>query len=96
MGKITKETLRHVAANSRLKLNENEIKQFEPELKEVLEAFEKLREVDVKSEIPQFQPIPSQNIWREDKETECLSQDDALANTKHKEKGYFKGPKVVE
>ena len=96
MGKINKDQLQHVAALAHLKLSEEELKQFEPELKEVLDAFEQLKEVDIKGENPQFQPIPIQNKWREDKEEECLSQEEALANTKHKEKGYFKGPKVME
>ena len=96
-GKIDRGTLLKVAANSRLSLSEAEVKKFLPQMDAVLESFSKLDELDVSKERPSFQPIPLKNVFREDRAVpeNCLSNEEALANTPHKKGGYFKGPKVV-
>ncbi len=93
--KVDKELLLRVAKNARLELTDKEIKKFLPELKEILESFSKLDEIDVSTEKPSFQPIELKNVMREDKVEECLSQEEALSLTQHKKDGYFKGPKVL-
>ncbi len=92
---IDKKLLLGVAKNARLNLSEKEITEFLPQLSEILESFGKLDELDVSKEKPSFQPIATKNVFREDKVEKCLSQKDALSNTKHKKDGYFLGPKVV-
>ncbi|MFH1586308.1 MAG: Asp-tRNA(Asn)/Glu-tRNA(Gln) amidotransferase subunit GatC [Candidatus Diapherotrites archaeon] len=92
---VDKELLLRVAKNARLELTDKEIKKFLPELKEILESFSKLDEVDVSKEKPSFQPIELKNVMREDKVEKCLTQEEALSLTQHKKDGYFKGPKVV-
>ena len=92
---IDKELLLKVAANARLELSEQEISEFLPQMREILEAFSKLDELDVEKEKPSFQPLPLKNVSRDDKAGKCLSQKEALSNTKHKKDGYFLGPKVV-
>jgi aspartyl-tRNA(Asn)/glutamyl-tRNA(Gln) amidotransferase subunit C len=92
---IDKETVRHVAELARLKLTPKEIAQFQEELKDVLEAFSKIDEVDVKGTKPSFQPIELKNAMRDDEPGKCLSQDEALANSAHNHDGYIKGPKAV-
>lgn len=93
--KIDRKLLLKVSENARLNLSEDEIKEFLPQLKEILEAFSKLNELDVSSEKPSFQPLELKNVSREDKAEKCLSQKDVLSNTQHKKDGYFLGPKVV-
>jgi len=93
--KIDKSLLLRVAENARLELSEAEIKEFLPQLKEILECFNKLDELKVLNEHPSFQPIPLKNVMREDKKSKCLSQKQALSNTEHKKDGFFLGPKVV-
>ena len=93
--KVDKELIRKVAENARLKLSEQEIEQFIPQLKEVLENFSRLDEIDTKEVKPSFQPVEIKNHVREDKTGKCLSQEDALRNAVHKKDGYFKGPRAV-
>ena len=93
--KIDKELIEHVAAVARLKLTDKEIDEFIPQLKEVLDAFSSLKEVDTKGVIPSFQPVELKNVFRDDVVSDSLSQEDALLNTEHKKDGYFKGPKAV-
>ena len=92
---IDRNLLEHVAEVARLKLTEEEIRKFLPQLKESLEFFSQLVEVDTDNVKPSFQPVELKNAMREDKEKECLKQDDALSLTEHKKDGYFKGPRAV-
>ncbi|MDP7180788.1 MAG: Asp-tRNA(Asn)/Glu-tRNA(Gln) amidotransferase subunit GatC [Candidatus Woesearchaeota archaeon] len=93
--KIDKELIEHVANVAKLDLTEKEIKEFLPQLKEVLESFSKLDRIDTKDVKSSFQPVEIKNVTREDKAGECLTQEQALSLTEHKKDGYFKGPKAV-
>ena len=66
-----------------------------PQLKEILDNFSKLDEVDTKDVKPSFQPVEIKNAVREDKAGKCLSNEDALKNAVHKKDNYFKGPRAV-
>ena len=92
---VDRKLLEHVAEVARIKLNDDEIKKFLPQLKESLEFFSKLKEINTENVKPSFQPVELKNAMRDDKEEKCLSQDDALSLTEHKKDGYFKGPKAV-
>lgn len=92
---VDRKLLEHVAEVARLKLGEEEISRFLPQLKEALEFFSKLKEIDTDNVKPSFQPVEIKNIMRDDAEEGCLSQGDALSLTGHKKDGYFKGPRAV-
>ena len=92
---VDRKLLEHVAELARLKLNEEDIKKFLPQLREALEFFSKLKEVNTDNVKPSFQPIEIKNAMREDKEEQCFSQDDVLSLTEHKKYGYFKGPRAI-
>lgn len=92
---VDKKLLEHVAEVARIKLSEEEIKKFLPQLKESLEFFSKLRDINTDSVKPSFQPVELKNAVREDREGKCLSQEDALSLTEHKKEGYFRGPRAV-
>lgn len=92
---VDRKLLEHVAEIARIKLSEEEIKKFLPQLKEILEFFSKLKEINTDNVKPSFQSVELKNVVREDKEEKCLSQDDALSLTENKKDGYFKGPKAI-
>lgn len=93
--KVDKELIQHIADLARLKLTDAEIKEFLPQLKEILQAFSKLDEVNTENTKPSFQPVELKNMMREDKTKPCLTQEKALSNEKEKKDGYFKGPMAV-
>ena len=93
--KVDEKLIEHVAEVARLKISEKEKKQFAKELKEILDSFSKLDEVDTKGIDVSLQPVELKNSLREDKEEKCLSQDEALSLTENKKDGYFKGPRAV-
>ncbi|MCB9358500.1 Asp-tRNA(Asn)/Glu-tRNA(Gln) amidotransferase subunit GatC [Candidatus Woesearchaeota archaeon] len=92
---VDKELLEKVASVARLKLTDKEIDKFAPQMKEILDFFGKLQEVDTEGIRPSFQPIEIKNRLREDVIVNSLSQEDALRNSSLKKDGYFKGPKAV-
>ena len=92
---INKELVERIANNAKLNLTDKEKDRFSNELKEIIDAFSKLDEVDTKDVDISLQPVELKNSLREDKAKECLSQDEALSLTEHKKDGYFKGPRAV-
>lgn len=93
--RVDKELIQHIAELARLKLTDAEMKRFLPQLKEILNAFSKLDEVNTNNTKPSFQPVELKNMLREDKVKPCLSQEESLSNSKEKKDGYFKGPMAV-
>lgn len=94
---VDKELIKKVAKNARLTLTDEEIKKFEPQLKEIiLDSFNKLDEIEADEE-PSFQPIESKNNFRKDEVKESLELDEVMKNVSQKlrENNYVKGPKVL-
>lgn len=93
--KVDKKLIQQIASLARLNLSSAEIKEFLPQLKEILEYFSKLKKANTNKVKPSFQPIELKNVYRKDTVKPGLSQEQALANTKHKKDGFFKGPKAI-
>lgn len=93
--KIDEDLIKHIADLARLKLTEQETKKFLPQLKEILQAFSKLDEVNTDNIKPSFQPVELKNVVREDKVKPCLTQEKSLSNSKENKDNYFKGPMAV-
>ncbi len=87
--------IRKVAEIARLELSEEEIDMFAKDLFNILVHFKVLQRADTKGVEPSFQPIPMKNVLREDGVEKGLSQKEALANAKLREKGFFKGPRAM-
>ena len=92
---VDESLIKRVAQLARLNLTDSEIKEFTPQLKEVLDSFSELDDLDVDSLAPSYQPVALRNALRDDTIRPSLSQQDALKNAKHTKDGYFKGPKAV-
>ena len=90
--KIDKKLMEHIASIARLSLTEKEKEFYTKQLSEVLGAFKEIDKADAKSS-PAFHPVPIEDVWREDKVAKTSW--DPLGNAKHKEKGYFQGPRIV-
>ena len=91
---ISRELLERISNNARVSLSDQEKNEFEKQLSDVLESFSLLDKIDTNKTEPSFHPIKVEPSFREDKTTNCLTQEEALSNTKNKKDGFFKGPKV--
>jgi aspartyl-tRNA(Asn)/glutamyl-tRNA(Gln) amidotransferase subunit C len=92
---VDKKLITHVAEVARLNLTEAEIKEFLPQLKEIIKAFSEIQEVNTDNTRPSYHPIELKNALREDNPKPGLSNEEALRNTLHKKEGYFKGPRIL-
>ena len=92
---VSIEDVYHVAELAKIEISEEEAEKFRREFEKILEYFNILDEVPEEIE-PTYQVIERRNVFRDDVPGRCLSQEEALMNAKHKEEGYFKGPRVVE
>ncbi len=92
---IDRKLLEKVAEVARLKLTEEEIQKFLPQLKDSLNAFSEISSVNTDNILPSFHPIPVHNAMREDIPQVGLTQEEALSLTAHRKDGYFKGPRAV-
>ncbi|MBS3095320.1 Asp-tRNA(Asn)/Glu-tRNA(Gln) amidotransferase subunit GatC [Candidatus Woesearchaeota archaeon] len=92
---ITKELIKRVADNARLRLRDDEIEKLQNELKEILEHFSKLDKLDTSKAKPSFHPIEIKNVMRDDVAKKPLIYDEVFGNTKNRKENYFKGPRAL-
>jgi len=96
MGKIDRETVRHVALLARLELSEEELEQFAHELGDILDYVAKLNELDTTDVPPTSHSLPLANVMRDDVVKPSLPKEEALANAPDAEDGCFKVPQVIQ
>ena len=71
----------HVAALAKIKLSEAEIKKFTPQLKNILDFFAQLQEVDTEGVPETSQVTGLENVMRRDDVEQCENQDDYIAGS---------------
>jgi len=94
--KLSREEVLHIARLARLGLTETEVDRFREQLSNILENFEVLQQVDTTDVPPTTQSIPLQNVTKDDKVADSLSQEQTLANAPRKEGEYFRVKAVLE
>ena len=93
--KIDKELVEKVARVARLELTETEKDRFRKDFQEILEAFSRLKGMDTADTKPTLHPVSIRPSYRDDRPGKCLTVEEALSGTKHKEGDFFKGPRAV-
>jgi aspartyl-tRNA(Asn)/glutamyl-tRNA(Gln) amidotransferase subunit C len=77
---IDRQTIVHVADLARIALTEDEIARFTGQLSVVLDAVERLSQVDTSVVLPTASALPISNVEREDVARPGLTTEQALAN----------------
>jgi aspartyl-tRNA(Asn)/glutamyl-tRNA(Gln) amidotransferase subunit C len=77
---IDRQTVIHVADLARIQLSEDEIARFTGQLSVVLDAVERLSQVDTSAVLPTASALPISNVEREDEARPGLTTEEALAN----------------
>ncbi|MEM0015612.1 MAG: Asp-tRNA(Asn) amidotransferase subunit GatC [Saccharolobus sp.] len=90
---VNSELIKHLENLSLIKLSEIEEKNIENDIRNILNFFSKIDELDLSNVEPLFHPL-SQGRLRKDLPKEPLSRDSALANVKRKQDGYIIGPRT--
>lgn len=87
--------VRYVADLVRLRLTEEEVAEFQPQLDHVLSYIEQLNEVNTDGIEPTAHASAVYNVFRPDAARDCFTQEQAVANAPHSGSGLFLVPKVV-
>ena len=94
--KLSYEQVKHIAWLARLGLSKAEMERFSLQLSNILENFEILKEVDTEDVLPATQPVPLQNVFREDEVAKSYPQAKVLANAPNAEENCFKVQAILE
>jgi len=93
---ITEADVRHVAKLARLKLSDEQIKQFARQLGDILTYVEKLGELDTTDIEPTAHAAPIRNVFRDDISRPGIGVEKVLANAPTSKPPFFKVPKVLD
>lgn len=91
---ITKEDVEHIGWLARIEISEQETVEYMEKLNSVLEYFGQLDELPTEDVAPTYHVAEIFNVFRKDMVEKSLPQEVVLANTKHKQDGYFRVPKI--
>lgn len=92
---IDADEIEAVAANARITVTDEQVAALQDDLAAILDSFQSLDEIDTQDVEPAFHPVEHDAQTRDDVPEDCLTQEEATANTENVEDGYFKGPKAV-
>ncbi len=94
--KLSGDDVLHIALLARLGLTETEVDKFREQLSNILENFEILQQVDTSGVPPTAQPIPLQNVVKDDEAADSLPPSEILANAPRKDENFFRVRAVLE
>ena len=89
---ITRDEVLHVARLARLELTDDEVERFTEQLSAILEAVDKVSELDLSDVEPTAHPLDLTNVWAEDDPRPSIPVGDALANAPERDGDFFKVP----
>lgn len=92
---VTKKDVEKIAELAKLKFSDEELKNFTPQMNEILSYMDKLNELDTEDVKPLSHPVEQINVFREDELKSSVSTEEALKNSPDKTDTHFKVPKVI-
>ena len=93
---LTTDAVRHVAELAKLRLTEEEIRQYTQQMAAVLDYAELLQAVDTSHVHPTPYVLPLANVMAADTPRPSLANEAALANAPDAAGGFFRVPAVFE
>jgi aspartyl-tRNA(Asn)/glutamyl-tRNA(Gln) amidotransferase subunit C len=93
---LTPEQVRHIARLARLGIEDTEVDRFAGQLSEILDYFERLRQVDTEGVPPTAHTLPLHNVFRDDEPAPSMDAEETLANAPQREDDLFKVRAVLD
>ena len=93
---LSREEVQHIATLARVGLSEEDIARFREHLSEILDYFQRLREVNTDDVPPTAHTLPLHNVMREDEPGRCYDKEDVLANAPKRENDFFAVRAILE
>lgn len=80
MDKLTKEEVLHVAHLARIRVTEEEIENYQIELKKLLDEVDKIKEIEVSNQELLVTPVSHESILRSDSDTRSVEFNEIKKN----------------
>jgi aspartyl-tRNA(Asn)/glutamyl-tRNA(Gln) amidotransferase subunit C len=96
MAAISREEVAHLARLSRLAVTEQELDQFAGQLDVILQSVARVGEVAADDIPPTSHSVPLTNVYRDDVQQPCLTQDEALSGAPDAFEGRFRVPRILD
>ena len=93
---LTPEQVRHIARLARLGIEDAEVDRFAGQLSEILDYFERLRQVDTEDVPPTAHTLPMHNVFRDDIPAPSMAPEQTLANAPQREDDLFRVRAVLD
>ncbi len=94
--KIDHNIVNHIAHLSRLDFTQEENRQIQEELNQIIDFVDQLNQIDTSNVSSLIYMSEERNIFRKDEVFHHISQKEALLNAPEKDSDYFKVSKVIE
>ncbi|MCO5186450.1 MAG: Asp-tRNA(Asn)/Glu-tRNA(Gln) amidotransferase subunit GatC [Anaerolineae bacterium] len=86
---LTRQQVEQIAHLARLDLSAEEITLYQNQLSAILDAADRLTELDLDGVLPTARAVPMQNVMRPDRVEPSLPLEDVLYNTDHQASDQF-------
>jgi aspartyl-tRNA(Asn)/glutamyl-tRNA(Gln) amidotransferase subunit C len=94
---LSREQVQHIARLARVGLSEEDVDRFSEQLSEILNYFERLRQVDMDGVPPTAHTLLLHNVMREvDEPSPPLDSEAALGNAPVRDGNYFRVKVILE
>ncbi len=93
---ITEKDVIYISKLAKIKMEENEIKNFTSQLDDILKYMEKLNKLDTTNIPPTSHILDIKNVKRKDIVGKSFDTEEALENAPDKEGEFFRVPKIIE
>ena len=93
---VTERDVRDIAEYTRIRLDEDEVKQMTVDLNDIIDSLAPITEYDLEGVEPTFHPIGSlSNVMREDIEVAGFTLEEALSNAPARQADSFLIPSIL-
>jgi aspartyl-tRNA(Asn)/glutamyl-tRNA(Gln) amidotransferase subunit C len=94
---LSREQVEHIARLARVGLSDDDVDRFSEQLSEILDYFERLRQVDTEGVPPTAHTLSLHNVMREvDEPVAPLDKETVLANAPLREGDFFRVKVILE
>ncbi|HSR68654.1 MAG TPA: Asp-tRNA(Asn)/Glu-tRNA(Gln) amidotransferase subunit GatC [Acidobacteriota bacterium] len=97
--KISRDEVEKIAALAHLEYSPEQMEEFVPRFREILDHIARLEELDTQGIEPMYHGLPGEELsedLREDETRPVLTREEALENAPEEVDGQFRVPRVIE
>jgi aspartyl-tRNA(Asn)/glutamyl-tRNA(Gln) amidotransferase subunit C len=93
---LTPDEVKRIARLARVGVSDDEVARFQVQLSEILDYFQRLREVDTEGLPPTAHTLAMQNVMRADETRPSFDKEEVLANAPQREDDLFRVRAILE